>query len=49
MTDDAEGRPPDTTTDSGLSAPSDELSLTGGPTVHHRCVPQRIQPRLSRG
>ncbi len=49
MTHDAERRPPDTTTESGISALSDELSLTGGPMVHDRCVPQQIQPRLSCG
>ena len=47
MPDDATRRPPITTTDSGIPAPSDEFSLTvgpGGPTVlHDHYVVQKIQ------
>jgi catalase len=47
MTDDARQRPPITTTDSGIPAPSDEFSLTvgpGGPTVlHDHYVVQKVQ------
>ena len=44
---DGESKPPATTTDSGILAPSDEYSLTvgpGGPTVlHDHYVVQKIQ------
>src|ERR1700751_4793382 len=47
MTDDARRKPPITTPDSGIPAPSDEFSLTvgpGGPTVlHDHYLVQKVQ------
>jgi len=47
MTDDPKRKPPITTTDSGIAAPSDEFSLTsgpGGPTVlHDHYLVQKVQ------